>query len=93
MINRASGATSWTGRRIADIQGRFEGTFVAVRTSAPLDADALSRELVKALTELGVARPPARRESFVASFRYTATASRRCGPAVSAVVLAKRRPA
>ena len=83
----------WTGRRIADIEGRVEGTFVydgeveihlhlfrsalgrrrqmleyqvrqtpagadiAVRTSAQLDTDALSRELVKALTELGVARP------------------------------------
>ena len=83
----------WTGRRIADIEGRIEGTFVydgeveihphlfrsalgrrrqmleyqvrqtpagadiAVRTSARLDTDALSRELVKALTELGVARP------------------------------------
>ena len=83
----------WTGRRIADIEGRVEGTFVydgdveihlhlfrsalgrrrqmleyqvrqtpagadiAVRTSAPLDTDALSRELVEALTELGVARP------------------------------------
>ena len=83
----------WTGRRIADIEGRVEGMFVydgeveihlhlfrsalgrrrqmleyqvrqtpagadiAVRTSAQLDTDALSRELVKALTELGVARP------------------------------------
>ncbi|MFL5863893.1 MAG: phenylacetate--CoA ligase family protein [Solirubrobacteraceae bacterium] len=83
----------WTGRRIADIEGRVEGTFVydgdvevhlhlfrstlgrrrhileyqvrqtpvgadiAVRTSAPLDTDALSRELAKALAELGVARP------------------------------------
>ena len=83
----------WTGRRIADIEGRVEGTFVydgdveihlhlfrsalgrrrqmleyqvrqtpagadiAVRTSAQLDTDALSRELVEALTELGVARP------------------------------------
>jgi phenylacetate-CoA ligase len=82
----------WTGRRIADIEGRVEGTFVydgveihlhlfrsalgrrrqmleyqvrqtpagadiAVRTSAPLDTDALSRELVTALTQLGVAQP------------------------------------
>ena len=83
----------WTGRRIADIEGRVEGTFVydgdveihlhlfrsalgrrrqmleyqvrqtpagadiAVRTSAQLDTDALRRELVEALTELGVARP------------------------------------
>jgi phenylacetate-CoA ligase len=83
----------WTGRRIADIEGRLEGTFVydgdvevhlhsfrsalgrrrqmleyqvrqtpagadiAIRTSARLDTDALSRELVQALTELGVARP------------------------------------
>ena len=82
----------WTGRRIADIEGRAEGTFVydgdveihlhlfrsalgrrrqmleyqvrqtpagadiAVGTSAPLDTDALSRELVEALTGLGVAR-------------------------------------
>jgi phenylacetate-coenzyme A ligase PaaK-like adenylate-forming protein len=82
----------WTGRHIADIEGRVEGTFVyaggvevhlhlfrsalgrrrqtleyqvrqtragadiAVRTSAPLDTDALSRELADALTELGVAR-------------------------------------
>jgi phenylacetate-CoA ligase len=38
----------WTGRRIADI---------AARTSGQLDADALAQELVKALTELGVARP------------------------------------
>ena len=83
----------WTGRRIADIEGRVEGTFVydgdvevhlhlfrsalgrrrqmleyqvrqtpagadiAVLTSAQLDTDALSRELVEALTELGVAGP------------------------------------
>jgi phenylacetate-coenzyme A ligase PaaK-like adenylate-forming protein len=83
----------WTGRRIADIEGRVDGTFVydgdveihlhlfrsalgrrrhvleyqvrqtpagadiAVRTSATLDTDALSRELVSALTALGVARP------------------------------------
>jgi phenylacetate-coenzyme A ligase PaaK-like adenylate-forming protein len=83
----------WTGRRIADIEGRVEGTFVydgevevhlhlfrsalgrrpqmleyqvrqtpagadiAVRTSAQIDTDALSRELVTALTELGVACP------------------------------------
>ena len=83
----------WTGRRIADIEGRVDGTFVydggveihlhlfrsalgrrrqmleyqvrqtpagadiAVRTSAKLDTDALSRELVTALTALGVARP------------------------------------
>jgi phenylacetate-CoA ligase len=83
----------WTGRRIADIEGRVEGTFVydggieihlhlfrsalgrrrqtleyqvrqtpaganiAVRTSAPLDTDALARELVDALAKLGLARP------------------------------------
>ena len=83
----------WTGRRIADIEGRVEGTFVyaggveihlhlfrsalgrrrqvleyqvrqtpmgadiAIPTSARHDTDALSRELVQALTELGVARP------------------------------------
>ena len=83
----------WTGRRIADIEGRVEGTFVydggieihlhlfrsalgrrrqmleyqvrqtpagadiVVRTSGPLDTGALSRELVKALTELGVVNP------------------------------------
>ena len=82
----------WTGRRIADIEGRVEGMFVydggveihlhlfrsalgrrrqtleyqvrqtpagadiAVRTSAPLDTAALSRELVNALAQLGVAR-------------------------------------
>jgi hypothetical protein len=33
------------------------GADIAVRTSAPLDTDALSRELVKALTELGIGRP------------------------------------
>jgi len=33
------------------------GAEIAVRTSARLDTDALSRELVKALTQLGVARP------------------------------------
>jgi hypothetical protein len=32
------------------------GADIAVRTSAQLDTDALSQELVKALTELGVAR-------------------------------------
>src|SRR3954471_10062571 len=83
----------WTGRRIADIEGRVEGTFVydgdvevhlhlfrsalgrrrqileyqvrqtrvgadiAVRTSAQLDTEALSRELVTAIAKLGVARP------------------------------------
>src|SRR6478735_1896788 len=83
----------WTGRRIADIAGRVEGTFVydddvevhlhlfrsalgrrrqmleyqvrqtptgadiAVRISAALDTHALARELVDALTALGVARP------------------------------------
>ena len=83
----------WTGRRIADIEGRVDGAFVydgdveihlhlfrsalgrrrqtleyqvrqtpagadiAVRTSAQLDTDALARELVDALTELGVAHP------------------------------------
>jgi phenylacetate-coenzyme A ligase PaaK-like adenylate-forming protein len=83
----------WTGRRIADIEGRVEGTFVydgdieihlhlfrsalgrraqileyqvrqtavgadiAVRTSAQLDTAALSRELVRAIATLGVARP------------------------------------
>jgi phenylacetate-coenzyme A ligase PaaK-like adenylate-forming protein len=83
----------WTGRRIADIEGRVEGTFVyaggveihlhlfrsalgrrrqmleyqvrqtpagadiAVRTSARFDTDALARELIDALAELGVARP------------------------------------
>jgi phenylacetate-coenzyme A ligase PaaK-like adenylate-forming protein len=83
----------WTGRRIADIEGRVEGTFVydgdveihlhlfrsalgrrrqileyqvrqtpvgadiAVRTSAQLDSEALSRELVTAIAKLGVDRP------------------------------------
>ena len=83
----------WTGRRIADIEGRVEGSFVydddvevhlhlfrsalgrrrqmleyqvrqtpagadiAVRTSGQLDTDALARELVDALADLGVARP------------------------------------
>ena len=83
----------WTGRRIADIKGRAEGTFVydgdleihlhlfrsalgrrpqireyqvrqtgvgadiAVRTSAQLDTDALSRELVTALAKLGMDHP------------------------------------
>jgi phenylacetate-CoA ligase len=83
----------WTGRRIADVEGRIEGTFIygggvevhlhlfrsalgrrrqtleyqvrqtptgadiAIRTSAPLDTDAVSRELVEGLAELGVARP------------------------------------
>ena len=83
----------WTGRRIADVEGRVEGTFVydggvevhlhlfrsalgrrrqmleyqvrqtptgadiVVRTSGQLDADALSRELVEALSALGVAHP------------------------------------
>ena len=83
----------WTGRRIADIEGRVEGTFVydggieihlhlfrsalgrrpqileyqvrqtalgadiAVRTSAQLDTAALSRELVRSIATLGVARP------------------------------------
>ena len=83
----------WTGRRIADVEGRVDGTFVydggvevhlhlfrsalgrrrqtleyqvrqtpagadiAVRTTAALDTDALARELVDALTTLGVARP------------------------------------
>jgi phenylacetate-coenzyme A ligase PaaK-like adenylate-forming protein len=83
----------WTGRRIADIEGRVEGTFVydggveihlhlfrsalgrgrqmleyhvrqtpagadiAIRTSAQLDTEALSRELLKALAEHGVASP------------------------------------
>ena len=107
----------WTGRRIADIEGRVEGTFVygddveihlhlfrsalgrrrqvleyqvrqtpvgadiAVRTSAQLDTDALSQELVQALAALGVAHPQVNvtqvaeieraesTESFVASFR------------------------
>src|SRR4051795_2612505 len=83
----------WTGRRIADVEGRVEGTFVydgdveihlhlfrsalgrrrqmleyqvrqtplgadiAVRTSAQLDTDALSRELVNELTKLGISPP------------------------------------
>jgi len=83
----------WTGRRIADIEGRVEGTFVydggievhlhlfrsalgrrpqileyqvrqtavgadiAVRTSAQLDTEALSRELLTALAKLGVDHP------------------------------------
>jgi len=83
----------WTGRRIADIAGRVEGSFVydgdveihlhlfrsalgrrpqileyqvrqtpvgaeiAVRTSAPLDTEALARELVAAIAHVGVARP------------------------------------
>jgi phenylacetate-CoA ligase len=86
----------WTGRRIADIEGRVDGTFVfdgdveihlhlfrsalgrrrqileyqvrqtptgadiAIRTSARLDTDALSRELADALAEHGVARPHVR---------------------------------
>jgi hypothetical protein len=33
------------------------GADIAVRTSAQLDTDALSRELIKALAELGVPRP------------------------------------
>ena len=33
------------------------GADIAVRTSARLDTDAFSRELVDALTELGLARP------------------------------------
>jgi hypothetical protein len=33
------------------------GADIAVRTSAHLDTNALSQELVKALTELGLARP------------------------------------
>jgi len=33
------------------------GADIALRTSAQIDTDALSRELVDALTELGLARP------------------------------------